>query len=1067
MTPSSTISPRRDLELFFLVLAVLLCSSIVLPAQSQLLDSFEQISGWEFIRSESVDLSLTSEPGFSGKAIRFDYHFQTGTGYGGIQKFFPIDLPENFEISFYLKADSPPNNFEIKLIDYSGENVWWVNNRSYDFPEQWKKIRIKPRHITFAWGPTSDHSLKRIDRIEFTVASHVGGKGTLWIDELRFEPLPPKPEFYPIPIITSSDELKGHPASTAMDGDPATFWMGRGKKELSLLVDFQLRREFGGIDIRWKENFAPEQLDIFLSEDGISWENTTRIRGILSNRSFIRMAEAEARLVKLVFVPTKEKKQTGISEISFLDVEESLTANDFLIYMAKHSPPGDYPRYFLQQASYWTISGVNGDTEEALLNEDGMVEILKGRFSVEPMIKLNGKLYNWESINATQSLGLDGSGLPFIPSVEWNADLLRLKISLASAGEANSSSSLHIQYQITNTSPSIQNVEFYLLVRPFQVNPYYQFLNLMGGAGSIRSIREARHGMITIDDKALFLSRGYNYFGVLSMQQGNPAELIRQGKFPKDRSLNDPSGMAWGILRYKLTLKPGESRNVNISAPYHETIPWSQDPDDDYIRRVFSEVSDYWQQRLSHIHFHLPETANPILQAYKANLYYILVNRDRAGIQPGSRSYERSWIRDGSLTSSALLKSGFHEEVREFIQWFAPYQFDNGKVPCVVDVRGPDPVPEHDSHGQLIYLIREYFNFTGDTTFLRSMNHHVLKAVDYIESLIAQRSTDHFRYGNDSIRAYYGLVTESISHEGYSAKPMHSYWDNFFTIKGLKDAAEIQRVLNEHGHYQRISALRDTFEVNLYRSLQLAMKVRNIDYIPGCVELGDFDPTSTTIALTPCNELHNLPKPQVFNTFDKYYKFFTDRRDGKISWVNFTPYENRLIGSFFLLGQRDRAYELIEFFLQHQRPAGWHHWAEVVWHDYREPRFIGDMPHTWVGSDFINAIRNLFVFEDEAEQCLWIADGIHPDWLNHPEGISVEHLPTYYGDISYSISRKDNQYHFSITGPVKPPAGGIRVGNPNPPLQPSAIFVNGIRVQATKIEDIRIKNIPAEILIQY
>ena len=60
--------------------------------------------------------------------------------------------------------------------------------------------------------------------------------------------------------------------------------------------------------------------------------------------------------------------------------------------------------------------------------------------------------------------------------------------------------------------------------------------------------------------------------------------------------------------------------------------------------------------------------------------------------------------------------------------------------------------------------------------------------------------------------------------------------------------------------YERIKKIRDTFKENLYNSLNLAMKVRKINYIPGCVELGDFDATSTTIALTPCNELNNLTK---------------------------------------------------------------------------------------------------------------------------------------------------------------------------------------------------------------
>jgi len=113
-------------------------------------------------------------------------------------------------------------------------------------------------------------------------------------------------------------------------------------------------------------------------------------------------------------------------------------------------------------------------------------------------------------------------------------------------------------------------------------------------------------------------------------------------------------------------------------------------------------------------------------------------------------------------------------------------------------------VPENDSHGEMIYLIREYFNFTHDTAFLKSKNPNVIKAVSYIEYLIAQNSTDHFINGNDSVRACFGLVTESISHEGYSAKPMHSYWDDFFTMKGLKDAVEIQKILGENSSYERL-----------------------------------------------------------------------------------------------------------------------------------------------------------------------------------------------------------------------------------------------------------------------
>jgi len=376
-------------------------------------------------------------------------------------------------------------------------------------------------------------------------------------------------------------------------------------------------------------------------------------------------------------------------------------------------------------------------------------------------------------------------------------------------------------------------------------------------------------------------------------------------------------------------------------------------------------------------------------------------------------------------------------------------------------------VPENDSHGEFIYLIREYFNFTKDTAFLRSQNKNILQVVDYIQSLIAERSTNYYKYGNDSLKAHYGLVPESISHEGYSAKPMHSYWDNFFTMKGLKDAAEIQKILGETNQYERIVKIRDTFRENLYHSLQLAMTYQKIDYIPGCVELGDFDATSTTIALTPCNELNNLPKPQVYNTFDKYYQYFKNRRDGKIDWVNYTPYENRLIGSFIILDQPERAHELIDFFLNDQRPQGWNHWAEVVWKDYRHAGFIGDMPHTWCGSDFINSIRSMFVYENEYDHSLVLASALYQDWIDAPEGMSVEHIPTYYGDLSYSIKKDKNKYLFSIYGDVELPSNGIRIRNFNGSKMPVKVKVNGKKVEDFSEKEISVKEFPAEVVIYY
>ena len=1048
--------------------ALLVLFTTISNAQVRTLDEFENMEGWTFIRSDGVNLKLSTEKGLTGNAVRFDYDFTKGTGYGGIQKLFPIDLPDNYEFTFYVKAESPANNFEIKFIDSTGNNVWWVNNRNYDFPKEWKKIRIRKRHISFAWGPTTDHNLKRIDRIEFTVSSFVGGKGTVWFDDLKFEPLPPETRLYPAPSVTASSSLTKHSPGFIVDNSNETYWQSNGAKGQDVVIDFRTRREFGGLQINWlKDNYA-RSFNILLSEDGKTWEKAYSVRSNQSKVSFIRLPEAETKFVKIDLAKSNSEKGFGICKVKILDVKNSMTLNDFLIYAARNSQPGNYPRYFSEQASYWTITGLNYDVKEALINEDGMVEADKARFSIEPMIRMGDSLFNWSNIQSAQSLGNpeDKNGFVFVPSVTWQCNGLKFVTGVTSGGEANKNSRLDISYSFTNLTSQPKDFEFYLLIRPFQVNPYYQFLNLTGGAGRITSIREDDGKILIDEDKAVFPLKKYDDFGAGSFDDGNIVDLIRKGKIPQEKSAVDQGRLANGVMKYTFHLNPGENQEFFVIVPFYgQTINEKINPDQ--IRAEADKATEFWKEKTGHISFNLPPSADRIVKTYRSNLAYILINRDKAGIQPGSRSYERSWIRDGALTSSALLKSGIVTEVKEFIDWYTLYQYENGKVPCVVDSRGPDPVPENDSHGEMIYLIREYFNFTKDTAFLRAKNKNVLKAVEYIESLIAQQTTDHFKLGNDSVRACYGLVTESISHEGYSAKPMHSYWDDFFTMKGLKDAAEIQKILGEKESFERIKKVRDTFSENLYNSLQLAMKTRKIDYIPGCAELGDFDATSTTIALTPCNELNNLPKPEVYNTFNKYYEFFRNRRDGRISWINYTPYENRLIGSFIMLDQPQRAHELIEFFLNDQRPQGWNDWAEVVWKDYRFPGYIGDMPHTWVGSDFINSIRAMFVYENEYDQSLVLASALYQDWIDSPQGMSVEHLPTYYGEVSYSVKKDHDKYLFSIYGDIKLPSNGMKIKNFNGSKLPVKVTVNGYEIKDFNEKEIPVKEFPAEVVIYY
>ena len=111
------------------------------------------------------------------------------------------------------------------------------------------------------------------------------------------------------------------------------------------------------------------------------------------------------------------------------------------------------------------------------------------------------------------------------------------------------------------------------------------------------------------------------------------------------------------------------------------------------------------------------------------------------------------------------------------------------------------------------------------------------------------------------------------------------------------------------------------------------------------------------------------------------------------------------------MGMPDRAQALLDFFMQGQRPRGWRQWAEIVWSDGAAPRFIGDVPHTWVGAEFINSVRAMFVYE--AGESVVIAAGVKPEWLEDG-GVHVERFPTWFGELSYSLWAENGDLNLEL-----------------------------------------------------
>jgi hypothetical protein len=201
-------------------------------------------------------------------------------------------------------------------------------------------------------------------------------------------------------------------------------------------------------------------------------------------------------------------------------------------------------------------------------------------------------------------------------------------------------------------------------------------------------------------------------------------------------------------------------------------------------------------------------------------------------------------------------------------------------------------------------------------------------------------------------------------------------------------------------------------------------------------------------------------------TNKKYYQNFQQRLNPDFDWGNYTPYELRTVGTFIYLNQKERAYEMLNFFFNDQRPQGWNNWVEVVWKNPKTPKFIGHMPHTWVGSDYINAVRSFFVYEDEAHSSLVIGEGLLEDWMDSPEGIEVNHLPTFYGELNYSIQKTGANYRVNLMGNIKMPQVKIRIKNFKNEV-PKQVFINNKSFSNFNLNEVMVKEFPAIMELKY
>jgi hypothetical protein len=997
--------------------------SSAIHAQTQVLDDFSDATRWRVAASDQVKASMRRDAR-GGLCLRYD--FGGVSGHALLRRELPLEVPAHYVLRLRLHGSGAPNALQFKLVDASGDNVWWMNRPDHVPPRKSTDMTIRQRQIEFAWGPTTDRVLRRAAAIELVVASGAGGRGQLCFEQLTLTALPP-PGPRPAPAIDVS----------------ARHWQ----------VDLGAPREISGLFVRWPKAAPARDFDVQLSDDAQRWRTVRRVRGAGRDVQLLWLPpELEARHVRLAYAQPGEAP----TDVQVMDPEQWPSLNSALATLAQALPRGRMPRGFIGEQSYWTLLGVDGGgAQAAVISEDGAIEPRKRGPSLEPFIIDDaGRAMSWADVRIEHALR-DGY-LP-LPQVRWSAPGLELAIE-AGADGARERAQLIARYTLANTGAAPRRVTLALALRPWQVNPPAQFLNTPGGASHVQ--RLAWQG------RTLRVN-GQPWLHALTPPASAAAGTFDHGDVLTDvaaqrplRSLVDEQGLAGAALRWNFQLAPGTSRSVSVVLPLAGALAPPARADDDWARARLDAVAARWRERLNRVTLTLPAEERPIVDTLRSSLAHMLMSREGPALQPGTRSYARTWVRDGAMMVAGLLRLGEVQAAREFVQWYAKFLFSSGKVPCCVDARGADPVPENDSHGEFIFAVAELWRHTGDRALLRSLWPQVNAAARYMEHLRqSERSALNREPGRE---AFFGLMPASISHEGYSAKPVHSYWDDFWALAGYRDAADLAAVLGERERAAELARQRDEFAADLGRSLQRAMAQHRIDHLPGAAELGDFDPSSSTLIFSPAGAEALVLRSTLEATWERYWRESLERIEGRRTWDDYTPYEWRSVSAFVRLGQPQRAQALADFFMRDRRPAAWNQWAEVVGREPRKVRFLGDMPHAWISSDFIRATLDRLAYERDADHALVLAAGVPREWL--ARGVTVHGLRTRHGPLSYRLQRDGSAVHLNVDAGLKLPEGGLWLAWPGDDALPRA-SIDG-QVASWHGRALRIPSLPARVRLE-
>jgi hypothetical protein len=627
--------------------------------------------------------------------------------------------------------------------------------------------------------------------------------------------------------------------------------------------------------------------------------------------------------------------------------------------------PGFMPRGFnLYTINYtrrdWTMIGNLDHAREAIVDPRGWVTPWFDGWSLDVWIECDGKLIAPSRVREDELEQSLYENLPIVITTFCAGDLrVRLEAFV------NENNFVIENITIKNPARLTSHASLYLALRPF--NPE--------GVSLIRDIEFRDHAFIV----------NHALGAMITPPDAIACSNFANGDVAFARANNQSrahcaAGLATAIAVYHFDLAPNESKSFTAQMPMVRVeIDDNQSPISNLQSpsEARAQAITHWRAKLAQgMTIRVPD--EKLQNAFDANKAFLLLLHDGDSITPGPFTYHQFWFRDAAYMLNALDKLGYHDEARAVIEKFPRRLEKDGYLRATEG--------EWDSNGAALWTMVEHARLSGAWDVISQNYWSLLRMASWINS--KRRTMKN------------GLLPPGPSAEHLGPSD-YFYWDDFWGLAGLRDAAFVAERLEQTNDAQKLRANFEAFRATVDASLnQVATRIGRAAMPASPNRRLDAAMIGNLVALYPLR-VFDARDPRIADTLIalKEIAWLEDAYFNDVGHSAFGTYLSLHAAQCYLFQRDPQAWKIIAWVLQHASPT--FTWAEGI-HPITRRGGMGDGHHGWALADILLAVRNALLFEENAH--LVITPALPEHWTTEMNVIKVEHAPTYFGNVSYTIA---------------------------------------------------------------